>query len=112
MLKLPLLLALCLHADHPNHRKPASDADLRYWLENMVWGHRFSVDEVVAATGLSAGEAGAALKRFDISPQTKPKRAADSPLQVLPYPGGRHPRIGFLDGAVRPQRETKISVFT
>ena len=25
---------------------------------------------------------------------------------------GRHPRIGFLDGAIRPQRETKISVFT
>ena len=24
----------------------------------------------------------------------------------------RHPRIGFLDGAVRPQRETKFSVFT
>src|SRR5262249_41132707 len=33
------------------------------------------------------------------------------PLLVLPYPGGRHPRIGFLDGAVRPQRETKVSVF-
>src|SRR5262249_46235817 len=31
---------------------------------------------------------------------------------VLPYPGGRHPRIGFLDGAIRPQRETKASVFT
>jgi hypothetical protein len=29
----------------------------------------------------------------------------------LPYPGGRHPLIGFLDGAIRPQRETKISVF-
>jgi len=31
---------------------------------------------------------------------------------VLPYPGGRHPRIGFLEGAVRPQRDTKLSVFT
>jgi len=30
---------------------------------------------------------------------------------VLPYPGGRHPRIGFLDGAVNPQRGTKVSVF-
>ena len=30
---------------------------------------------------------------------------------MLPYPGGRHPRIGFLDGAVEPQRETKLSVF-
>src|SRR5262245_22276399 len=107
MLKLPLLLALCLHADEPNHRKPANDAELRYWLENMVWHHRFSIDDVVVATGLSTDEANAVLKRFDISPQTKPKRAADLPLLVLPYPGGRHPRIGFLDGAVRPQRETK-----
>jgi hypothetical protein len=31
-------------------------------------------------------------------------------LLVLPYPGGRHPRIGFRDGAIRPQRETKASV--
>src|SRR5262249_52631194 len=34
-----------------------------------------------------------------------------SVLKVLPYPGGRHPRIGFLDGAIRPQRETKFSAF-
>jgi hypothetical protein len=32
-------------------------------------------------------------------------------LLVLPYPGGRHPRIGFLEGAVNPQRETKLSIF-
>jgi hypothetical protein len=32
-------------------------------------------------------------------------------LRVLPYPGGRHPRVGFLDGAVMPRRETKFSVF-
>ena len=31
---------------------------------------------------------------------------------MLPYPGGRHPRIGFLEGAIDPQRETKLSVFT
>ena len=29
----------------------------------------------------------------------------------MPYPGGRHPRAGFRDGAIRPQRETKASVF-
>ena len=33
-------------------------------------------------------------------------------LLVLPYPGGRHPRIGFLEAAVHPRRETKVSVFT
>ena len=94
-----------------NHRRPADEAELRYWLENMVWHHRFSTAEVTAATGLAEPEVRAALERFGIRAATKPKRAADAPLLVLPYPGGRHPRIGFLDGAVRPQRETKISVF-
>jgi hypothetical protein len=42
---------------------------------------------------------------------TPPVRGEDDPLIVLPYPGGRHPRRGFLDGAIRPQRETKLSVF-
>jgi hypothetical protein len=60
---------------------------------------------------MDTGDLSAALERLHISPATKPKRLANSPLLVLPYPGGRHPRIGFLDGAVRPQRETKISVF-
>jgi hypothetical protein len=30
---------------------------------------------------------------------------------VLPYPEGRHPRIGFRDGAIDPHRDTKASVF-
>jgi hypothetical protein len=30
---------------------------------------------------------------------------------MLPYPGGRHPRLGFREGAVAPQRETKVSAF-
>jgi hypothetical protein len=95
-----------------NFRKPKDDADLRYWLENMVWHHQFSEAEITAATGLSKGEIAAALKKFNISAATKPKRPADAPLLVLPYPGGRHPRIGFLEGAIDPQRETKVSVFT
>ncbi len=78
----------------------------------MVWFHRFSVSEINAATGLSDGEIMAALARFEIGTNNKPKRPANAPLLVLPYPGGRHPRIGFLDGAVNPQRETKLSVFT
>ena len=95
-----------------NSRRPKSNADLRYWLENMVWFHRFSVSEINAATGLSDNEITAALARFVIGTNNKPKRSANAPLLVLPYPGGRHPRIGFLDGAVNPQRETKVSVFT
>ena len=95
-----------------NSRRPKNDTDLRFWLENMVWYHRFSVAEIKAATGLSDDELTAALARFVIGTNNKPTRSANAPLLVLPYPGGRHPRIGFLDGAVNPQRETKVSVFT
>ncbi len=92
-------------------RKPTDDADLRYWLQNMVWYHGFTVAEIRAAMGLSEDEVRAALKRFDIRAATRPTRPADAPLLVMPYPGGRHPRTGYLDGALRPQRDTKISVF-
>jgi hypothetical protein len=93
-------------------RKPANDEDLRYWLENMLVYHRFSTAEVSDATGLSEGEISAAVRKFKIAPGSPPRRSRQDRLLVLPYPGGRHPRIGFLDGAIRPQRETKFSVFT
>lgn len=96
----------------PTPRQPTDEADLRSWLENMVWHHRFTTEEITATTGLSRDEIAEALRRFDIRPETKPERPDDAPLLVLPYPGGRHPRIGFLDGAIDPRRDTKISVFT
>lgn len=98
--------------DATNSRMPTSDAELRYWLENMIWHHAFTAAEIRAATGMTDKEIAAAQERFNITPAMKPKRPANGPLLVVPYPGGRHPRIGFLDGAVRPQRETKVSVFT
>ena len=93
-------------------RRPKDEADLRYWLENMVWHHGFSPEEVRAATGLTLGEVRAAQIRLGVHATNRPPRAADAPLRVLPYPGGRHPRTGFLEGALRPQRDTKLSVFT
>jgi len=107
-----LVCASALAADEPtNARRPKSDEALQFWLENMLGHHRFTVAEVTAATGLAEDEIGAATKRLRIDPQSRPARIKDAPLLVLPYPGGRHPRIGFLDGAVNPQRETKVSVF-
>ncbi len=96
-----------------NHRKPAGDAELKSWLENMIWHHRFTDAEVRAATGLTDDELAAAKKKHDIRDDNRPRfeRKPGDPLRVLPYPGGRHPRTGFLDGAIDPQRETKISVF-
>lgn len=103
----PLPLELAAHADP---RPPKDDEELRYWLTNMLRDHRFSEAEAAAATGLRPDEVGAAAKRLNISLEPV-ERLDDVGVLLLPYPGGRHPRIGFLDGAVRPQRETKVSVF-
>lgn len=101
-----------VHAAEPaNARRPQTDEELRSWLQNMVWHHGFSADEMSAATGLTAAELESVIKRFEIRPDNAPPLPTDR-VFTLPYPGGRHPRIGFLDGAVDPQRETKVSVFT
>jgi peptidoglycan/xylan/chitin deacetylase (PgdA/CDA1 family) len=101
-------LAGGLSAD--NARRPKDDSELARWLDNMR-AHEFSVAEMTAATGLSCDELEQALARLNPRPDAE---RSNTPrlLRVLPYPGGRHPRIGFLDGALRPQRETKFSVFT
>lgn len=93
-------------------RPPRDDGELRYWLENMVWHHGFTADEIRAATGLDRAAIHAAQQRHGIFATNRPPRPRNAPLRVLPYPGGRHPRAGFLEGASRPQRETKFSVFT
>lgn len=120
LVSLALIVLTQLHevvnsraADPPgtNARRPKNDIELRAWLGNMVWYHRFTTDEITSATGLTAKQVDEALERFAITPANRPSRAAGSPLLVLPYPGGRHPRIGFLEGAVSPQRDTKVSVF-
>lgn len=110
-----LVLSFLLVGKEPGrdeHRSPREETELKYWLGNMIWHHGFSDAEVSAATGLRLEQVAEAKGRYGITSATKPPRSADAPLLVLPYPGGRHPRIGFLDGAVDPQRETKVSVFT
>jgi peptidoglycan/xylan/chitin deacetylase (PgdA/CDA1 family) len=95
-----------------NFRRPRSDDELRFWLTNMLVDHGFTHYEAGAATGMSNDEIVAAVDRLAIPQRVqKPQSDAPSVLKVLPYPGGRHPRIGFLDGAIRPQRETKFSAF-
>jgi peptidoglycan/xylan/chitin deacetylase (PgdA/CDA1 family) len=92
-----------------NARRTRNEEDLRDWLENMAT-HRFHPAEMATALGRSTSEVQADLKRLRMDLARPVKYPADRIL-VLPYPGGRHPRIGFLDGAIRPQRETKVSVF-
>jgi len=93
-------------------RRPSNDRELRDWFENMLSLHRYSAQEVSAATGLTLDEIAHARQRLAIADAPPPPRKSDETLRIRPYPGGRHPRIGFLDGAVMPQRETKVSVFT
>jgi hypothetical protein len=104
-------LAVAADGDASNARKPKNEDELRFWLDNMLVHHRFTNEEAAVAIGLTADEVAAAVKRLGIDPAKRPDRGADRAPLVLPYPGGRHPRIGFLDGAVNPQRETKVSVF-
>lgn len=100
-------------ADVANNARPARGPDdLKYWLQNMVWHHGYSDAEVAQALGLSETEVAAAKREHNVRRDNRPTRPGDAPLLVLPYPGGRHPRIGFLDGAVNPQRESKVSIFT
>lgn len=92
-------------------RKPGTEAELRYWLQNMAWGFGFETDEIQAATGLSAAEIRASLAKFGITPENKPARAKDAPLAMLPWPGGR--RISGTRNArveAARQRDTKAGV--
>ncbi|MCA9213434.1 MAG: hypothetical protein KDB27_10240 [Planctomycetales bacterium] len=84
---------------------------LKRWIQNMVWYHDYRDEHIAIATGLSVENVKKLRHAMNVSRANIPKPPANSPLLMLPYPGGRHPRIGFLDGALQPQRETKISVF-
>lgn len=105
------VITVPLAAADPSVRPFTNADDEQFWLENMVARHGYSDAEVAAATGLTEAEAAARRERSGLTRGEGPSRPADAPLLMLPYPGGRHPRIGFLDGAVRPLRESKVSVF-
>ena len=99
-----------------NSRKSETTADLNRWLDNMIIHHQFTATEVRLATGISQEQAELEVRNREkllrkLSEQEKDRTEKNSGVRVLPYPGGRHPRRGFLDGAIAPQRETKISVF-
>ncbi len=92
-------------------RRPGTDAELRFWLENMLVDHGYTIYETSAATGLSPEEVESEAQRLSIERAARDEPADRAAIKVRPYPGGRHPRRGFLDGAIRPQRETKFSTF-
>ena len=61
---------------------------------------------------VSTDEIAAAVQRLSIQKRIDSKQANPMPvLKALPYPGGRHPRIGFLDGSHSASTGNKFSVF-
>lgn len=116
-------------------RRPQSDLELEYWLRIAIVYHRFTFEETSLALDMPETEVRQEMIRIlleDAGSQERGEqergeeeeqlreaveqaRGIVEPIDhipVLPYPGGRHPRIGFLDGAIDPQRETKVTVFT
>ncbi|MCX6376146.1 MAG: hypothetical protein NTU88_08990, partial [Armatimonadetes bacterium] len=81
--------------------------NLNGWLPNMV-RHGYSLDEMVQVTALPKERVADLISRL---PASAPSATPDSDILLLPYPGGRHPRIGFLEGAIDPLRGTKVSIF-
>ncbi|MBI2423982.1 MAG: polysaccharide deacetylase family protein [Candidatus Hydrogenedentes bacterium] len=85
----------------------ASRASADFWLRNAIVHHGFSEAECAALLGLELPD----YRETHGAKTHPPIPAPDGKLLVLPYPGVRHPRLGFLDGAVSPQRGTKLSIF-
>lgn len=85
-------------------------ADLRYWLDNMLRHHRYTAAEAAQVSALTEAEVQKHAAQLEIPVTREPLPQRKQPV-VVPYPGGRHPRIGFLEGAVDPMRGTKASVF-
>ncbi|MEK7794214.1 MAG: polysaccharide deacetylase family protein [Candidatus Hydrogenedentota bacterium] len=102
-------------------RHPARDADklelpvemaatrenIGAWMQNMA-AHRYTAEEVAKVSGYSVAESQQLLEKARANSVDSPSAGS---VRIVPYPGGRHPRIGFLDGAIDPQRGTKVSVF-
>jgi hypothetical protein len=84
-------------------------AEADYWLVNASRDHGFSIEEAAAAAGVSVAAAQQRLGSGELPATAAP--VIEGQEKILPYPGGRHPRIGFLDGAIDPMRGTKVSVF-
>jgi peptidoglycan/xylan/chitin deacetylase (PgdA/CDA1 family) len=76
-------------------------ANLPYWTAVMK-AHAYTLQEVAEVAGQKAANS---------MGQVRNQRAPAGHVVILPYPGGRHPRIGFREGAIDPLRGTKVSVF-
>ncbi|MDZ4859839.1 MAG: polysaccharide deacetylase family protein [Candidatus Hydrogenedentes bacterium] len=89
----------------------ATRADPGFWLHAMINRHKYSIEEAARVFGLPTKTLEARLPDYRLNATPWPESPTRGAVTVLPYPGGRHPRIGFLEGAIAPQRGTKASIF-
>ncbi len=110
-MKRPATFALAIFSVVSSSLAGDMKDNLSFWLDNMIRHHGYTVEEAAAGLGMESSVIRDKLREFNITPEIAPNQIPNSPIKVLPWPPGRHPRIGFLEGAVDPQRDTKISVF-
>lgn len=79
-----------------NARMPRDDGERRFWLTNMVRYHGFTREEIRLATGYRDDEIDRYLREYRLDPDAGPPPPADGKVVVMPYPGGRNPRIGDI----------------
>lgn len=83
-------------------------ANFDFWLKSMINDHGYTPEEVAQVTALP--ESFLEVRTTPLHGQSAYSGEAGH-VMILPYPGGRHPRIGFLEGAIDPLRGTKVSIF-
>jgi len=81
--------------------------DMNYWLDVMLNHYQYSYEEATVVTGMTIEEVKQRARKLS----TTNIQSESEGMRVLPYPGGRHPRIGCLEGAVEPIRSTKAGIF-
>jgi peptidoglycan/xylan/chitin deacetylase (PgdA/CDA1 family) len=86
--------------------------NIDFWLGNMILHHGYSIPEAIQVSGMAEHEINRMISELDLKNKSVSQRDESGKIKVLPYPGGRHPRIGFLEGAVSPQRGTKVTIFS
>jgi peptidoglycan/xylan/chitin deacetylase (PgdA/CDA1 family) len=89
----------------------ATRREPKFWLENMLVSHRYTPDETARVFGWTAGEVQNKAAELKIAADARNEKPSPGKVRLLPYPGGRHVRIGFQEGAIDFHRGTKASVF-
>lgn len=96
---------------------PRTEAEWRFRIENALVHHGYSIAETAAGLGIAPEEARAFAEKAgialdgDFAVRGPVRTTAPDRIVVHPWAPGRHPRLGFLDGAVDPWADTKLSVF-